>query len=331
MSRRWWRSRSRTRSTPTASRSSPNSVRPASLEPRASPTPPCAPTAPPLRSRGPASARRYAMRAADRGSFHTSRLLRARHLTRRRLARRCRLVRRGRCRLSLYAQRVDLSNPAVALTGASQFNLVLAAGALTAGATYTFQLNVTTTNPSGRGLAQITFIVNAVNANGARDAVASPRDLTHYSRKRSCTRSRRATVLRRWTRQRACLARPPSSSALQASGMPLVLSNSRVWGGGGSSPRPGTACSCCAPQVQLCARQHALQLFCDAAVWCGVPGADDAVAVKLARAHQPARRLQRSPCRRDRRPVRGKRLGEAEGEGKGGKKGQGAGPWDVLY
>ena len=62
-------------------------------------------------------------------------------------------------------QAVNLSNPAVTPAGAKTFNLVLASGALAQATTYTFQLDVTTTHPAGRGQAQVVVAINTVRQN----------------------------------------------------------------------------------------------------------------------------------------------------------------------
>ena len=87
-------------------------------------------------------------------------------------------------RLALHplgaTQNLDLSNPAVAPAGASQFNLVLAPGVLTPGVVYSFALNVTSAFPAGRGGAQTSFVVNSVS--GFRHLHRAPRSLGSLGR-----------------------------------------------------------------------------------------------------------------------------------------------------
>ena len=64
-------------------------------------------------------------------------------------------------------QSVDLSSTAVAPAGRTSFNLVIAPNVLTAGATYTFRLNVTSSYPSGRGQAEIQVQVNTVRCRSS--------------------------------------------------------------------------------------------------------------------------------------------------------------------
>jgi hypothetical protein len=116
---------------------------------------------------------------------------------------------------NLGTQALDLADRAVAPTGPSSFNLVLAAGALTAGATYTLQLSATSANPTGRGQGQTSFQVNVVGAHGC--LAARPPSLARVLM--HAWRSRRPGVCWWWTRLRAYLAtRPlsPASLALRA-------------------------------------------------------------------------------------------------------------------
>ena len=61
-------------------------------------------------------------------------------------------------------QALDLTLPTVAPAGAKSFNLVLAPGALAPGSVYVLELTVNTTNPTGSGVAQVTFRTNTVCA-----------------------------------------------------------------------------------------------------------------------------------------------------------------------
>ena len=59
---------------------------------------------------------------------------------------------------------LDLSNPAVAPSGASGFNLILAPGVLQAGTAYIFRLSVVTSQPDGVGQGQVTVLASSVRS-----------------------------------------------------------------------------------------------------------------------------------------------------------------------